>query len=97
MCGALGIFFILPPVLYIGANSGNLVAMLQKTDPRLAALGRCRHVWETRRRLHYPDAVARLKAIALAEERVLNGEAPVKVKPPRVIRDASPACRRGED
>ena len=66
--------------------------MLQRVDidsARLAAIARCRHVWEVRERLLYPDAKAKLKRIALAEERVLNGE-PRPVKPRRVIRDASP-------
>ena len=78
--------------------------MLQKTDTRLAALGRCKHLWQVRARLLFPDAKARLKRIAIAEQRVLNGE-PEPVKPRREIREASPidearierfqACHRG--
>ena len=64
--------------------------MLQRVDNvRLAAIGRCRHVWEVRKRLLYPDAKARLKRIALIEQRVLAGEPP-PVKPQREIREASP-------
>ena len=75
--------------LYIGGPHGNFcLAMLQKVDPRLAAIGRCRHVWEVRERLRYPEAKAKLKHIALAEERVRAG-APEPVKR-RVIRVASP-------
>ena len=62
--------------------------MLQKVDARLAAIERCRHVWEIRRRLFYPDAGRKLKALTAAEQRVRNGE-PEPVKR-RVIREASP-------
>ena len=58
--------------------------MLQKVDSaRLAAIGRARHAWEVRKRLGYPDAKAKLKHIAIVEERVRAGELP-PVKP-RVI------------
>ena len=64
--------------------------MLQRIDNvRLAAIARARRAWEIRRRLLYPDANRKLKAIALAEQRVLAGETP-PVKPRREIRQASP-------
>ena len=62
--------------------------MLQKVDARLAAIERCRHVLEIRRRLHYPDAGRKFKALKAAEECCLSGE-PEPVKR-RVIREASP-------
>lgn len=64
--------------------------MLQKVNgARLAAIGRCKHVWQVRQRLGFPDAKARLKRIALIEERIRAGEPP-PVKPRREIRQASP-------
>ena len=61
----------------------------------MAAIGRCRHVWEVRRRLGYPDAKAKLKHIAIVEQRVRNGE-PEPVKR-RVIREASPITAERPD
>ena len=58
-------------------------------DLRLAAIKRCKHVWQVRARLHFPDAKARLQRIAIVEERI-RARAPPPVKPRRVIREASP-------
>ena len=64
--------------------------MLQKIDgARLAAIGRARHAWEVRKRLGYPEAKAKLKRIAIVEQRVRNGE-PEPVKPRREIKQAAP-------
>ena len=58
--------------------------MLQRVDNvRLAAIARARRAWEVRRRLRFPDAGRKLRALAAAEQRVLAGE-PEPVKP-RVI------------
>ena len=64
--------------------------MLQRVDSvRLAAIGRARHAWEVRKRLGYPEAKAKLKHVAIVEERVRAGELePVKRR--EVRREASP-------
>ena len=71
------------------------VVMLQSVDPcAIAGNRRCRHVWQVRERLHYPDAKARLKRIAIVEERIR----PVSRRRSnrgRDIRDEALSTRRG--
>ena len=76
--------------------------MLQRIDPlRLARLERARQHAERQLRLGYPDAKARLKRIAAAQERVLNGAPTTKsektgeVAPPEIaIEQVEQACQK---